>query len=119
MSYYISESVGLSWFDSYSYCKTIGMDLFAPPKNDVTAQVVRLLNDYLNSNIAISVTRIGTDGFWYAAKIGQEFDYKPEKTPAPQNKCLQLKAIGQDKFKLTEINCETKSERFICESTDL
>lgn len=114
MNYYISDSMyATTWFEAFSYCKAIGMDLFSPTSSTVNQQVKMILNQSgYNSTIAVGGSRIGSDCFWYSTKTGLEIEFNDE--PAKSNKhCLQLDVDG---FKAIE--CDTGSSRFLCESLE-
>lgn len=114
MSYYISESiVAATWFEAFSYCKAIGMDLYSPGSNKVNDQIFKFLSKVgVNSTVAVGGSRIGTEVFWFSTKTGKEVDFNAEPTQSNAN-CLQL-VIKEFKA----INCDSGSSRFMCESLE-
>lgn len=118
LTYYISDARNVSFFNAYSYCKMMGMDLYSPANLIDLSQFASTLEKN-SSTIAIGITRIGTEGFWYATKTGTAFNHKVEPSSS-EYKCLQLKSVEKDVelvYELNDYDCADKSERFICEST--
>lgn len=114
MNYYISDSIhAASWFEAFSYCKAIGMDLYSPGNIKVNEQVFKVLNkNGYNSSIAVGGSRIGTDCFWFSTKTGQELEFNDEPVASNAN-CLQL-----DAQTLVAIKCDSVSSRFLCEALE-
>lgn len=114
MNYYLSDSIyAATWFEAFSYCKAIGMDLYSPGNNKINQQVFKLLaKSGLNSTIAVGGSRIGTDCFWFSTKTGQEIEFNEEAAGSKSN-CLQMYIDG---FKAIE--CDSGSSRFLCEALE-
>jgi hypothetical protein len=122
LTLYINEIKGSNWFDVFSYCKSLGLDLFSPDNSETNQQLFNLLEDYgLNSaaSIAIGGSRFGTKCFWYSTKTGNEIDFKfsPKDFTRDNiwnNYCLQL--VKHNKvFKFQDVDCYENSDFFICE----
>lgn len=114
MNFYISDSIfAATWFEAFSYCKAIGMDLYSPGSRKVNEQIFKILskNGY-NSTVAVGGSRIGSDCFWYSTKTGLEIDFNDEPAKTNAN-CLQIFGHG---FKA--IDCASGSNRFLCEALE-
>lgn len=114
--FFISDAFqSTSWFESLSFCKSMGMDLFSPENFTVNQQVIEILqNEGHNSTIAIGATRIGTESFWYSSKTGVEVDVKVVNDG---KLCLHLVNSSGD-YEFKSVSCIDPTEEFLCESTD-
>lgn len=115
VNYYVNDIVKVkSWFEAFSYCKALGMDLFSPKSKDDTNQIVQFLeNQKLESSFFIGGSRIGTEAFWYSTKTGHEIEVDPE-SKVWSTRCLGLFKTGE-KYEYYSLACD-EGNNFICES---
>lgn len=121
MSYYINDAIqAATWFDEFSYCKSLGMDLFSPENDDINQQVIQLLeNEGIAAGVSVGGSRIGTKCFWYSTKTGLEIDYKFRPREFTRDNiwndyCLQLVKISNT-YQFQDFDCYSSSKHFVCE----
>jgi hypothetical protein len=124
MNYYINNVVNAaSWFEAFSYCKSLGMNLFNPQYEHINERIVKSLekND-LDSAFAVGVSRIGAEAFWYSMKTGLEIkaDLPDDDDKGKVRLCLAISNFKDSRVnQLIPITCDGHLARnFICESEE-
>lgn len=121
MSYYISElEPSISWFEAFTFCKSVGMDLYSPDNGDVNLQLIDWLDatDY-QSTFWVGGSRIGTSCFWYSSTTGYEIDsslFRVSGNFDYREKCLQF--TKSNSYAISTCNCDYSSN-FICQVREL
>lgn len=122
MTYYVNDAIQAStWFDAFSYCKSLGMDLYSPQSHKMNQEIIEMLdNAGYTSTVSIGGSRIGTKCFWYSTKTGLEIDFKFKPREFTRQDiwaeyCLQLVKV-LDKYQYQDVDCYQGSKHFICES---
>lgn len=126
MTYYINDAIqASSWFDAFSYCKSLGMDLYSPQTDETNQQIFEMLEDRTEGHeagVSIGGSRIGTTCFWYSTKTGLEIDFKfRQKEFTRENVwneyCLQFVKTS-NKYQFEDVDCYLSSKHFLCEWKD-
>lgn len=112
--YYKSKQFGqaTSWFEAFSYCKIMGMDLYSPKTNKINQSFMTSLLPVNATVIPVGITNLGTEIFWYSTKTGLEFDY----TVSEKNQGCMFLFPNNPNNELQSSVCTGSSEYFICES---
>jgi hypothetical protein len=123
MTYYINDGIQAStWFDEFSYCKSLGMDLYSPQSDEINLQMIEILeNAGYDAGFSLGGSRVGTKSFWYSTKTGLEIDFKfrPRESTREniwENYCLGLVKIFK-KYQYQDVDCYTLigNKHFVCE----
>jgi hypothetical protein len=123
--YYVNDAIFVtSWFEAFSYCKNLGMDLYSPRDKNNKKQIIEFLeNKNLSSNFFIGGSTIGTEVFWYSTRTGEKIDadcsgHTFQDFAGWTTQCLGLAKTG-DKYEYEALNCGSGSQNFICESIEM
>lgn len=120
LTIYINEIKGTTWFDEFSFCKSIGMDLYSPDDTETNQQVMEILeNAGIYNAFTVGATRFGSKCFWYSTRTGVEIDFKYSPKDFSRdswtNYCLEMRPNKLNGFHFQDVDCYSPSEAFICE----